>query len=923
MALKIFEEKKGALAVMILLLSMIIFTPIFGFLHSSNGDAPFTSNVNVISEPAEAIQNYPTMVVDDAGRAYCAWQDRRNGDEDIYFAKSTDYGESWSNPNIIIYSGPEDQTSPSLAMNFEGTLYIVWEDDRNPDSDIYFARSFDGGDTWPQPHFRVNTSGARQSEPAIAVDSSGVIYVVWEDDREGHYDIYFAKSEDRGETWTDAIDINSDWKSSTQLDPTIAVDTAGTIYVAWEDQINDDFDIYFGKSIDGGNTWTDPSIQINTDQTTMGQTNPTMGVGGEGEVYLAWQDNRWNNLDIYFASSNNSGDSWSNPNIKINTDSTAIQQNPALAVSPTGTIYVTWDDWRNGDVDIYFSYSTNGGKEWKDPNLRVVDDTSAENQGSSTLAVGANGPVFVAWGDKRDDPYDIFAATATAVNPIPTAEFLSVEGYPALTFGIQHIIPSQPTFSFIYTDPHSDSMARYNLTVWDEGGYSLLWVCDRTHNASSGSFVNVTYNTDPYPTNGPSLEDGTTYKLRIKVQNTTGVWGIESEVDFHMNEVLTPMTPVSPSDGSILLAFDNQTVSWTSPGPDSEGDYPLTYFWEVASDPDFTTILESGYGTDNQSTAFDTSPSGYFYWRVNLSDGWEISEYGNQPDGYWVFSTYTPFAGNHPPTITNKDSVPTKVVVNSSIIFTFNATDPDSDPLTWGKISGSGWLHLDPNNGTIYGTPSWEALGFNEFKIQVSDGKGGYDNHTFKIDVNKLNNPPKITNRDLVPTKATVKSAVNFTFLATDLDGDTLSWSKISGPEWLKIDVFNGTIYGTPSEDNLGSNSFTIEVSDGRGGFDNHTFIIKVEKDEQENFEFLCLILALLLIILILIILSLLKRRKKEEEEEKTEEIHSKEVGEEDEPPPPDDEEFEPPGFKDGERVGEKVPSVDVEEEEPPPPDDE
>jgi hypothetical protein len=603
-----------------------------------------------------------------------------------------------------------------------------------------------------------------------------------------------------------------------------------------------------------------------------------------------------------------------------------------MAVSTTGTIYVTWDDWRNGDLDVYFSYSTDGGVQWKDPNIRIVDDTSKETQQASTVAVGANGPVFVAWGDKRESNYDIFSATVTAVNPIPSADFLSVEGYTGLTFGIQHIIPSEPTFSFIYTDPHADSMARYNLTVWDEGGYTMLWVCDRTHTVSSGSFVNVTYNTDPYPTNGPFLEDGTTYKLKVKVQNKTGVWGIESEVDFHMNEILTPIVPVSPSHDSVILGTENQIVTWTSPNPDSEGDYPLTYFWEVTSDPDFATIIESGFGSENQSTAFNTSPSGYFYWRVNLSDGWEISEYGNQPDGYWVFSSYTPYAGNNPPIITNKELVPTKVVVNSSIIFIFNATDPDSDLLTWGKISGSGWLHLDPNNGAIYGTPYWEALGFNEFKIQVSDGKGGYDNHTFKIDVVTSNNPPVITNKNLAPTKSSVDTAVNFTFLAYDPDGDTLTWNKVSGPEWLTIDVFNGTIYGTPSEENLGSNVITIEVSDGRGGYDNHTFTITIEESERNGYEVICLVFVLLLLILIIIILILLKRRKKEEEEEKSEEISSK-VVEEEEIPPPDDEDLEPPEPENDEREKEKasfearneeealLPPDD--EEEPPPPDDE
>ncbi len=923
MILKIYGVKKGALAITILLLFMIISTPFFGFVPTSEADTPFSSNVKVNAEAGSAIQNKPSIAVDKSGKAYIAWQDRRNGDEDIYFASSSTYGISWTNPNVVIYSGPGDQTNPSLAIDSQGNLYVVWQDGRNPDLDIYFARSLDGGKTWPMPHVPVNISGADQSNPEITVDSSGVVYVTWEDNRDGHYDIHFSKSEDGGTTWTPSKKVNADWLSSTQLDPTIAVDTNGTIYIAWEDEIGGNYDIYFGRSKDGGSTWSDPSIKVNTDQTTMGQTNPTIGVRGEDEVYLAWQDNRWGSPDIYFASSNNSGGNWSHPNKKINTDIGSAQQlNPSMAVSATGTIYVAWDDWRNGDLDIYLSYSIDRGIQWKDPNLRVIDDTGGWTQRLSQVALGANGPIFVVWEDNREDPDDIFSATANAVNPIPTADFLKVEGYLGLTYGIRHIIPSKPTFSFTYKDPHSDSMARYNLTVWDEDGYNLLWVCEKAISVSSGSVVNVTYNTEPYPTNGPSLEDGKTYRLKVMVQNITGVWGMESEVDFHMNEVLTPISPIYPFNNGILLSNQNQTVTWTSPGPDSEGDLPLTYFWEVASDADFTTILKSGYGSDNYSSAFNTSPSGYFYWRVNLSDGWDIGDYGNQPDGYWIFSTYTSTIGNRPPIITNKDSVPKKIVVNNTVTFTFNATDPDSDPLLWGKISGSGWLHLGPSNGTIFGTPSSKFLGFNEFKIQVSDGKGGYDNHTFKIDVNKPNNPPEITNKDSAPAKAKVNSIVNFTFLATDIDGDTLTWSIIFGPEWLSIDSINGTIRGTPLKANLGSNVISIEVSDGQGGFDNHTFTITVvEEKEEEGYELLCLIILLLFIILLLLILFFLKRRK-ENEEEKTQEYPSKEV--EEKPSPPDDEELEPLEYEKNVKVQERAAvEAQEDEEEPPPPDDE
>jgi hypothetical protein len=59
----------------------------------------------------------------------------------------------------------------------------------------------------------------------------------------------------------------------------------------------------------------------------------------------------------------------------------------------------------------------------------------------------------------------------------------------------------------------------------------------------------------------------------------------------------------------------------------------------------------------------------------------------------------------------------------------------------------------------------------------------------------------------------------NLDALATDADGDTLTYSKASGPDWLTV-AAAGALSGTPSAGDTGVNVFTIEVSDGNGGTD-------------------------------------------------------------------------------------------------------
>ncbi|UCG70011.1 MAG: exo-alpha-sialidase [Thermoplasmata archaeon] len=895
---------------------------------STTGDPPFSENKRVNSdEVGVAAHKAPSLAVDPTGNAYVVWGDSRNPDWDIYFAKSTDWGETWTDPNIKVNTGSENQTFPAMAIDSKGTLYVVWEDDRNGDSDIYFAKSTDGGQTWTNPNKKVNIDTAGdgfpnmdQNTPCIAVDSEGTIYVAWTDDRWDDTDIYFAKSTNGGVDWTNPnVRINTDSTSTTQRNPTIAVDSEGVIYIAWQDQITGDYDIHFARSTDGGGNWTKPSVKVNSDTSSREQNNPSIAVDSSGTIFLVWQDNRWNNYDIYYAKSTNGGTSWTHPNIKINSDTgSARQYNPSLAVSYTGTLYAAWHDYRNANADIYFAYSTNQGENWTHPNLRV-NQPPTDTQHVPAIAVGINGPVYVAWQDDRGGFDDIYSANINPVNPFPTADLLSVEGFLGTTPGIQHIIPHNPIFSFTYNDPNSDPLSQYNISLWDSGGSNLLWWCNRTSSVSSGSEVSVKYNNAPCPANGPTLVDGSSYRLRAKVENITGVWSPFSEVAFHLNEVLPPTTPVYPADNSLIESSATQSVIWSSPGRDAEGDSPESYSWEVSMNPEFTTLIDSGSQLVNESNPFNTRPSGYFYWRVKLNDGWETSSYGNQPDGYWAFSTFTPTPQNNPPTITNKGSEPDTSTVGSFIDFMFTATDPDSDPLSWGKISGPSWLRIGTDNGRIYGTPSSEDQGTNNFTIQVSDGKGGSDNHTFTIqieDTTTPNNPPVITNKAQVPDKTAVNITMTFTFTATDPDSDPLTWSKLSGPHWLDIGIDNGTIFGMPSIENLGSNTFTIQVSDGRGGTDNHTFTITVDTtldgdgdgvQKDDEFPFLCLVLILIILVLVILILIALWRRKKSEEEEEPLGELKEDVEKVEEPP------------KD-ETAEEKIPYTD-EEEEPPPPD--
>src|SRR5206468_7725983 len=70
-----------------------------------------------------------------------------------------------------------------------------------------------------------------------------------------------------------------------------------------------------------------------------------------------------------------------------------------------GTLYVTWSDFRHGDVDVFIARSSDSGRTWTPPQ-RVNDDPvhDGADQFLQWMAVDpTDGAVYVQFYDRRDD----------------------------------------------------------------------------------------------------------------------------------------------------------------------------------------------------------------------------------------------------------------------------------------------------------------------------------------------------------------------------------------------------------------------------------------------------------------------------------------------------------------------------------------
>ena len=154
--------------------------------------------------------------------------------------------------------------------------------------------------------------------------------------------------------------------------------------------------------------------------------------------------------------------------------------------------------------------------------------------------------------------------------------------------------------------------------------------------------------------------------------------------------------------------------------------------------------------------------------------------------------------------------------------------DEEGDDLFFIFLEGPGWLIVE-SDGTITGTPSAADIGIKSWIIRVEDENGEYSDVTLEITVQDFNYAPVFTADPFSAAEASEDSPYNASIAgsATDADGDNLSYSKISGPDWLTINV-DGTLRGTPVQADVGINSFVVEVSDGNGGSDQAILEINV-----------------------------------------------------------------------------------------------
>jgi len=295
-----------------------------------------------------------------------------------------------------------------------------------------------------------NTPG-RSDFPAIAADSRGYFYVVWEERApNGILDIYISERPPGGD-WTDPEYILE--PLTPQRQPEVVVDNENTLHVVgqYSNPQGGGEVLYTRKPLNG--EWTTPEII----RMYGAAAKPNLAVDNGGNIHIVWVElvGPW---PVFYAKKAHNG-SWSTP-VQISTDDAYPWSSPEIMVDPQDYAHVIWTaSTQEPSCLNWLTYTTNAqGDTWSFPAVVALD--SALGIGSPTIAVDNERTIHVAWSQNRNISYT-FKLTDTQWNA-PTSVYSNstVSEWPHLVTdnaGVLHLVWSEGISELCYATKDAGS----------------------------------------------------------------------------------------------------------------------------------------------------------------------------------------------------------------------------------------------------------------------------------------------------------------------------------------------------------------------------------------------------------------------------------------------------------------------------------
>ena len=378
------------------------------FLHAQWID----SGVMICSVSAD--QENQSMTVDSVGGALLAWEDNRNGDtnRDIYVQRIDGNGYVlWGATGAACCQAISSQYYPEIISDGKDGGFVVWQDERNGNYDIYAQRIGSGGRyLWAEDGIPICTAGGKQRHPAIVTDGCNGVIIVWQDFRDGFEDYYAQRIDTSGVIlWAEngirfcaSGGINIDANVSF---PLAVSDGSGGAIVVWADRRNE-FQFSYAQRInrDGEMLWAENGIRLSSNN-TRSEDFYNLAPDGSGGAVFVWRiqgELLSSRYDIYAQRV------LANGNVAWNPFGVEICVSPdwgcywdKIILGNDSDIFVVWEDTRTSVGKVYAQkLDLSGNVQWAENGIPVCGGSEAQQDYPVVINDSGSG-VLISWLDSR------------------------------------------------------------------------------------------------------------------------------------------------------------------------------------------------------------------------------------------------------------------------------------------------------------------------------------------------------------------------------------------------------------------------------------------------------------------------------------------------------------------------------------------
>lgn len=363
-------------------------------LHGSPATLSASVVADGVTEDATSSNNQVKVVREASGALLAAYVANVAATPQIILAKSADGGRHWATL-AQASTGPIASRLPALGLDATGRVHVVWTRYDDGVGKIYY-RVWQG--RWNGPPERISPAATYAGFPGLAVDTAGQPHVVWYGIREGSlpassrhgsiYEIFYTGFD--GRAWSPPQLISTGLPDS--VNPALAADRTGRLHAVW---YQSDGRVYQVRYAERRAAWDEPETVL---ATRMDAFNPDLAVGARGQVVLAWEQHEGQASVIL--TTQRKADRWEDA-VEL-TELSSLARHPSVTVAAAGPVYVAWDT-DDGQI-VVRKFAT----RWE-PAVRLAQDggnsypsVAASDDGADVIwthtAQGRSSVRYLRWG---------------------------------------------------------------------------------------------------------------------------------------------------------------------------------------------------------------------------------------------------------------------------------------------------------------------------------------------------------------------------------------------------------------------------------------------------------------------------------------------------------------------------------------------